>query len=56
MDASLSRVFSGRPNPSVISVPVVFGLPSGDAKFSQYVNTWIRLSKSGWWVDRLYSY
>jgi len=44
------------PNPNVISVPIVFGLPADAATLANYVNAWVSLNKSGSLVDRLYSY
>ncbi|MGA9443573.1 MAG: ABC transporter substrate-binding protein [Methyloceanibacter sp.] len=44
------------PNPNVISVPIVFGLPADAATLANYVNAWISLNKSGSLVDRLYNY
>lgn len=44
------------PKPGVISVPVIFGLPSDAPSLSRYVNAWIALNKSSRQIDRLYKY
>lgn len=44
------------PKPGVISVPVVFGLPSDAPSLSRYINAWIALNKSSRQIDRLYKY
>ena len=44
------------PSPGVASVPVVFGLPAGEAELTRYVDAWINLNKDSGIIDRLYDY
>ena len=44
------------PEPSVISVPLVFLLPPDTARWNRYVDAWIGLNKTGHQVQRLYDY
>jgi Na+/H+-dicarboxylate symporter/ABC-type amino acid transport substrate-binding protein len=44
------------PKPGVISVPVVFGLPSDAPALTRYINAWMMLNKSSRQIDRLYKY
>ncbi|MDJ0511923.1 MAG: hypothetical protein QNJ62_00615 [Methyloceanibacter sp.] len=44
------------PNPNVISVQIVFGLPDNATSLAEYVDTWIARYKSGSLLDRLYNY
>lgn len=44
------------PKPGVISVPVVFALPSDAPALAKYVNAWIDLNKSSHKIDQLYKY
>jgi proton glutamate symport protein len=44
------------PEPNVISVPVVFALPTDTARWNRYVNAWISLNKTSRKVERLYDY
>jgi Na+/H+-dicarboxylate symporter len=44
------------PDPEVVSVPVVFGLPMGEPEFTNYVDAWINLNKSSGIITRLYDY
>jgi ABC-type amino acid transport substrate-binding protein len=44
------------PEPSVISVPLVFVLPSDTARWNRYIDAWIDLNKTSHKVQRLYDY
>ena len=44
------------PKPGVISIPVVFGLPSDAPALTRYINAWMLLNKSSRQIDRLYKY
>jgi hypothetical protein len=44
------------PKPGVVSIPVVFGLPSDEPTFNQFIDTWVDLNKSNGNIDQLYDY